>query len=83
MQNFLFLVIGALLMYLILQKPLQIKVHHIHEDVNATKNTKEMRALEEEMFKEDPKADANYSTLEANFSEVIQNVSDIMGGSDR
>ena len=82
MDNLLFFVTGGLLMYLILQRPLQITVHHKNENIVNVPKDIDMDDLEEKMLKEDPKKDKMYEDLE-NLDKVIEDVNDIMGGSDR
>jgi hypothetical protein len=82
MDNLLFFVTGGLLMYLILQRPLQITVHHKNENIVNVPKDINMDDLEEKMLKEDPKKDKMYEDLE-NLDKVIEDVNDIMGGSDR
>ena len=79
MTNFLFLVIGMLLMYLILQKPLKISVHHTHEDIKHPVDTVNVKELEQEMLKKDPVSDQLYADLD----NILKETNDIMGGSDR
>lgn len=79
MTELLSFIIGALVMYLILQRPLQIKVHHVQETINSQATQEDIDKLEEEMLKDDPKKDPLYE----NFDETIQKVNEIMGGSDR
>ena len=68
-----------LIMWLILQKPLQITIHHKHENVVSPENQVDMDALEQKMLKEDPKKDQLYKELD----DALANIGDIMGGSDR
>lgn len=79
MECFMFFVTGALLMYLILQKPLQITIHRVDDTPKNTYSKEELEELEEEMLKEDPKNDELYKKLD----EVLVEVNDVMGGSDR
>ncbi len=79
MENFFYLVIGMLLMYLILQKPLRFEVHHVHEDVQKLKDKEELRQLEKEMLEKNPKEDALYDQVD----EIVKDIDDVMGGSDR
>lgn len=79
MESFMFFVTGALLMYLILQKPLQITIHRVDDTPKNTYSKEELEELEEEMLKEDPKNDELYKKLD----EVLVEVNDVMGGSDR
>ena len=79
MESFMFFVTGALLMYLILQKPLQITIHRVDDTPKNTYSKEELEELEEEMLKEDPKNDEINKKLD----EVLVEVNDVMGGSDR
>ena len=79
MENLIFHILGMLIMWLILQKPLQITIHHKHENVISTNNLVDMDALEQQMLKEDPKKDQLYKELD----DALADLGDIMGGSDR
>lgn len=79
MENLIFHILGMLIMWLILQKPLQITIHHKHENVISPMNQIDMDALEQQMLKEDPKKDKLYQELD----DALANIGDIMGGSDR
>lgn len=79
MENLLFLVIGALLMHIFSRRPLQITIHHKHEDIHPVLPDLDMDELEQGMLKEDPKMDDLYNKLD----ETLMEVNNIMGGSDR
>ena len=79
MDNLIFYILGMLIMWLILQKPLQITIHHKHENVISPENQVDIDALEQQMLKEDPKKDQLYKELD----DTLANIGDIMGGSDR
>ena len=70
---------GAFIMYFLLQKPIKIQVHHIHEDVKNQLSREEIASLEEAMNKPDPKQDQ----FDQDLNEAINNIDEIMGGSDR
>lgn len=82
MEYLIFFVMGSLLTYVLLQKPLQITIHHKNENIVNVPKDINMDDLEEKMLKEDPKKDKMYEDLE-NLDKVIEDVNDIMGGSDR
>lgn len=79
MREFVMFVIGMLLMYLILQKPLKITIHHVNETIVPDVDDAKLKELEQKMLKEDPQNDNLYEQLD----ETIREVNDIMGGSDR
>ena len=79
MINILFFIIGALITLILTKQPLQIKVHHMYENVNPPISNVDMEALEEGMLKEDPSKDKLYEDLDT----VISSVNEVMGGSDR
>ena len=79
MESLLFFVIGALITYLILQKPLQITIHHKNETIISGKDYESLKELEEQMLKEDPKEDQLYE----DFNKTLETINDIMGGSDK
>lgn len=68
-----------LLMYLILQKPLQITIHHKNEDIFQPIEAKDVKELEQEMLKKDPVSDQLYDELD----NILKATNDLMGGSDR
>lgn len=72
-------VVGMLLMWLLLQKPLKIDVHHTYETIHPELDDEKLQALEQKMLKEDPTSDNLYEQLD----QTIREVNDIMGGSDR
>ena len=82
MLEVLFFVIGVLIALVFTKKPIQIKIHHINEDIKPALNPIDMQALEEGMLKEDPATDKKYQDLE-NLNQIITDVNEIMGGSDR
>lgn len=79
MELFTVFIIGMLVMYLIIRKPIEIRIHHINENKVSTQDAEDIRELEEKMFKEDPTMDDLYKKLD----ETISEVNNIMGGSDR
>lgn len=79
MESFIFLIVGMLLMYLILQRPLRIEVHHKQENVVQPISEVDMTKMQEEMLKDDPKEDIAYEQLD----KVMLNISNVMGGSDK
>lgn len=82
MLEVLFFVIGVLIALVFTKKPIQIKIHYINEDIKPALNPIDMQALEEGMLKEDPVTDKKYQDLE-NLNQIITDVNEIMGGSDR
>lgn len=79
MDNLICLVVGMLLMYLILQKPLQITIHHKNENIINTIPESEMPEMKDVMKKGDTEEDKAYEEM----GTIISNVNDIFGGSDR
>ena len=61
------------------RRPLQITIHHKHEDIHPVFPDLDIDELEQDMLKEDPKMDDLYSKLD----ETLMEVNNIMGGSDR
>ena len=82
MLEVLFFIIGVLIALVNNKKPIQIKIHHVNEDIKPALNPIDMQALEEGMLKEDPVTDKKYQDLE-NLNQIITDVNEIMGGSDR
>ena len=83
MLNILFFVIGFLICWVITKKPIQIKVHHVQENVQNNVTAAEMSALEEEMLKEKPEEDKKFEDFDSRFGDIMREVNETMGGSDR
>lgn len=83
MLNVLFFVIGFLICWIITKKPIQIKVHHVQEIVQNKISDAEMRALEDEMLKEKPEEDKKFEDFNSRFGDIMREVNETMGGSDR
>lgn len=83
MLNILFFVIGFLICWVITKKPIQIKVHHVQETVQNTISDAEMRALEDAMLKEKPEEDKKFEDFDSRFGDIMREVNETMGGSDR
>ena len=79
MGYLIFYALGILTMYLLTQKPIEIVIHRKEENVIDPKLATDMEELEDKMLKDDPKKDDLYAKLD----RTIQDVNDIMGGSDR
>ena len=79
MIYFLFLLLGFMLALAFIRKPVQIKIHHIYENVEPEEDAYDLTDLEQEMLKEDPKEEELYKNLD----NVLLEVNDVMGGSDR
>lgn len=61
------------------QKPIKFEVKHTYETLHPELKDIDMNELEEKMLKEDPKNDQLYE----DFEKTLQEVNEIMGGSDR
>ena len=61
------------------RKPIQIHIKHTHENITNDKTADELKALQEEMLKQDPKEDDALEKL----TDIMTEVNDVMGGSDR
>lgn len=83
MLNILFFVIGFLICWVLTKKPIQIKVHHVQETVQNTISDAEMRALEEDMLKNKPEEDKKFEDFDSRFGDIMREVNETMGGSDR
>lgn len=70
---------GALFTLVFTKKPIRIEIIHTENTKTTAKTAEELKQLEQEMLKEDPKEDGVYEKL----GVVINEVADIMGGSDR
>lgn len=77
------IILGALILYLALQKPLQFTVHHKYENIISEKTKTDLVELEQKMFKKDPESDERYDKYSENISDVMSDINDLMGGSDR
>lgn len=83
MLNILFFVIGFLICWVLTKKPIQIKVHHVQETIQNKISDAEMRALEEEMLKNKPEEDKKFEDFDSRFGDIMREVNETMGGSDR
>lgn len=79
MLYFIFLLLGFLLCLVFTNKPIQIHIKHTNENLTNDKTTAELKELQEEMLKQDPKEDDALEKL----NDIMAEVNDVMGGSDR
>lgn len=79
MLYLLFFVLGFLICLVFTKKPLQIHIKHTNENLTNDKTAEELKALQEEMLKQDPKEDDALEKL----TDIMTEVNDVMGGSDR
>lgn len=79
MDNFVYLITGMLLMYLILQKPLQITIHHKNETVIKPVPENAIPKMSEVLKENDKQEDDAYEEM----GNVLGEVNKIFGGSDR
>jgi hypothetical protein len=79
MDSLLFFIVGALLMWLILQRPLQITVHHKNENIIPEIPDVAIPKMSEVTGKADPDEDQTYEEM----GKIMDNVQEIFGGSDR
>lgn len=82
MESLLFFIVGSLLTLIFTKRPLQIKIEHVHNYVKEQEPLIDMEALEKQMLKKDPAKDQEYQDLEE-MNTVLQEVKELMGGSDR
>ncbi len=79
MLYFIFLLLGFLLCLVFTNKPIQIHIKHTNENLTNDKTAAELKVLQEEMLKQDPKEDDALEKL----TDIMAEVNDVMGGSDR
>ena len=60
-------------------KPIQIHIQHPNENLTTDKTADELKALQEEMLKQDPKEDDALERI----NDIMAEVNEVMGGSDR
>ena len=60
-------------------KPIQIHIKHTNETLTNDKTAAELKTLQEEMLKQDPKEDDALEKI----NDIMTEVSEVMGGSDR
>ena len=60
-------------------KPIQIHIKYTNENLTNDKTADELKALQEEMLKQDPKEDDALEKI----NDIMTEVSEVMGGSDR
>lgn len=86
MGNFVAFIVGFIVSFLLFNKEIRISVHHKHEEIKPLVKPVDLEEIEKKMLEEDPKMDEKYERFESerkNISDVLAEVSDIMGGSDR
>lgn len=79
MLYLLFFVLGFLICLVFTKKPLQIHIKHTNENLTNAKTADELKELQEEMLKQDPKEDDALEKI----NDIMTEVNDVMGGSDR
>lgn len=79
MEYLVMFLIGILFTLVFTRKPIRIEIIHTENTKTTAKTAEELKELEQEMLKEDPKEDNEYEKL----GVVLNEVADIMGGSDR
>lgn len=79
MLYLIFFVLGFLICMVFTHKPVLIHIKHTHENIVNDKTTAELKQLQEEMLKENPKEDDAFDRL----GEIVAQVNEVMGGSDR
>lgn len=79
MLYLLFFVLGFLNCLVFTKKPLLIHIKHTNENLTNDKTADELKALQDEMLKQDPKEDDALEKL----NDIMAEVNDVMGGSDR
>ena len=60
-------------------KPIQIHIKHTTENLTNDKTADELKALQEDMLKQDPKEDDALEQI----NDIMTEVNEVMGGSDR
>lgn len=86
MGNLIAFIVGFIVSYLLFNKEIRILVHHKHEEIKPLVKTVDLEEIEKKMLEKDPKMDEKYERFESeqkNISDVLAEVSNIMGGSDR
>lgn len=86
MGNLIAFIVGFIVSFLFFNKEIRISVHHKHEEIKPLVKTVDLEEIEKKMLEEDPKMDEKYERFESeqkDISDVLAEVSDIMGGSDR
>ena len=79
MLYLIFFVLGFLICMVFTNKPLRIHIKHTTENLTNDKTTAELKELQAEMLKENPKEDDEFGKL----GEIVAQVNEVMGGSDR
>ena len=64
---------------MVANKPIQIHIEHTTESRTNDKTAAELKALQEEMLKQDPKEDDALEKI----NDIMTEVNEVMGGSDR
>lgn len=79
MLYLLFFVLGFIICLVFTNKPIQIHIKHTNENLTNDKTADELKALQEEMLKQDPKEDDALEKI----NDIMTEISEVMGGSDR
>ena len=79
MEYIIGIILGALLVYVFVKKPLEITVNHTYKTVIPDEKDLNMDEMEEKMFKPDEKRDKLYDE----YDKFLEESREIMGGSDR
>jgi len=79
MENLLFLLLGLVIYAMFSRKPIRIEVKHIYKNEQNPVNELDIRALEQDLIKNQIKEDNVVEQLD----NVLSEINDIMGGSDR
>lgn len=86
MGNFVAFIVGFMISFLLFNREIKINIHHKHEEIKPLVKPVDLEEIEKKMLEEDPKMDEKYERFESeqkNISDVLMEVSNIMGGSDR
>lgn len=77
------ILLGVLITLLLSGKTLKICIHHKMENVISEQTKVDLAELETKMFTKDSTSDQNYDNYAENITDVLTNINDLMGGSDR
>ena len=79
MENLLFLLLGLVIYAMFSRKPIRFEVKHIYKTEEKPADKVDIRAIEQELINNQVKEDNVVDQLD----NVLSEINDIMGGSDR
>ena len=83
MDNVIFFLIGMILAFFVVGKPINIVIHHKNENLMPHIPEKEMPKMSDVLDKVDAEEDKAYKNMDNTIKEINEVVSSVFGGRDR